>query len=648
MTLRRKKFPAIIQKSQLRRTAQKGAPMHLYTIESVRGHKRLRLHAGLTVFLVFAASVLIALVCLWLQPGSLREALQIFWQQPRLIFLNWFPALVFTAVLYFLIGNVFYGSAISGGIMAVLSYINLLKIEGREDPLIPSDIGLFREALNAAGEYQLYMHWDKVAAIALLVACAVVLGIFIKTPAPKLRWRLLSAALSVAVFIGAVHFVYRDTDLYNSFTVPYAYNIPSVFNTLGFNYCFLYNYNMYPIDKLDGFSKSEVEDWIEESADTSPAVTPNVIMIMCEAFSDLADEPMFAYDDETDPLAAFHQVADSDRAISGHIVVSNYGAGTANTEFDVLTGMQTNMIGVGTTSAFRVVRKETKSVASLLAADGYNTFFMHPGQSWFYNRTSVYQRLGISDQVFIEAFDESDYKGTMISDAAFLDELEADLQTRLIESDAPLFTYAVTIQNHQSYGYSKYGFEPDEVPLTVSVSDSSMESLSVYMEGIRDSSEMLLQLTEYLDTIDEPTVLVFFGDHRPNVGTACTELGLTYNQNATPEETVDTYATPYVIWSNEAYAEAIDLQAAYDALSLPENGYLSDNYLGAVVMQLIGRSGQDSYMDFLNELRLTLPVVRVRESTYCLADGTFTDTLTDEQAALVDKLAKWTYYQLKY
>lgn len=620
-----------------------------FCFEKLDGRNRLRMKPWLTVLALFGVSGFITLFSVWIQPGSFVESMRTFYHQPLLIPLNWFPALVLTAIAYFLTKNLFWGAAISGGVLSLLSYINLLKIEGREDPLIPSDITLIREAINAVGEYQLYMHYGKLLAIAALVAVAVVLGCYIKSSCLRRPWRLLCAAATLVVFLLSVQFVYRDKDLYNSFSVPYAYNIPSVFNTLGFNYCFLYNYDLYPVDKPEGYSKGEVEEWIESDTDAYeiPEVQPNVIMVMCEAFTDLSAEDMFDYTEEDNPLRDYYTVANSDRAVSGHIVVSNYGAGTANTEFDVLTGMQTNMIGEGTTSSFRVIRKETTSIASLLAENGYSTFFMHPGQSWFYNRTSVYNRLGISDQIFVDAFNETDYKGTMISDEAFLDELKQDLQTRLIEADDPLFAYTVTIQNHQSYTYSKYPDKPEDVPLTVEVSDSTMETLSVYMEGIRDSSAMLLELTEYLDAIDEPTVLVFFGDHRPNIGTADTELGLSFNQFDTTENTVSTYSTPYLIWSNQAYADAVDLDAAYERLQLPENGLLSDNYLGAVVLQLIGGTGQDAFFDYLNALRLELPVICYRESTYCLGDGTHTNTLTADQQALIDKLSKWTYYNLK-
>jgi len=312
-----------------------------------------------------------------------------------------------------------------------------------------------------------------------------------------------------------------------------------------------------------------------------------------------------------------------------------------------MTGMQTSMIGDSATYAFGTIRKETDSIASVLKENGYNTFFMHPGQSWFYNRINVYKYLGISDQVFEDAFELSDYKGPMVSDAAFLERLKSDLKSRMIESEAPLFTYTVTIQNHQAYTYKKYSKKPDPAQVSKPVSDSAMEQLSVYMEGVRDSSSMLLGLTNFLDTVDEPTMLVFFGDHRPNLGSACEELGLEYNKDVSPEGIVDTFSTPYVIWANQAYADAVDLNEAYGKLELPKNGYISDNYLGAVALQLSGHSGCNAFFDYLNDLRMELPIIRDKVNVYGLKDGSLTTTITPEQLKLVDKYAKWSYYLLK-
>lgn len=608
-----------------------------------------RMNSWVTGILLFGISLFITLFCFYIQQGPIIETLKSYIQQPLLIPLNWFPVFILTLILYFALKNVFFAGAISGGIFAILSYVNLLKIEGREDTLVPSDILLIREALNATQEYELNMHWGMVSFIAAMVVMAILAGIFIKSAVPKLKTRICGIIAGILVFCLALNTVYSNKNLYNNFKVLTHYNVPLVFNTFGFNYCFLYNLTLNSIEKPENYSQKEVEQWIAESGTekNESEIKPNIIFVMCEAFSDLSAEDVFTYSEEDNPLYDFYKVANSDRAISGHIVVTNYGAGTSNTEFNIMTGMQTNMIGEGVTSSFRAVRKKTDSLASVLKEDGYNSFFMHPGQSWFYNRVNVYKYLGITDQVFEDAFDLSDYKGPMVSDAAFLDELKSDLQSRMIESDAPLFTYTVTIQNHQAYTYKKYPKKPEPAQVSIPVSDSAMEQLSVYMEGVRDSSSMLLGLTDFLDTVDEPTILVFFGDHRPNLGSACEELELKYNKDHSPEGIVETFSTPYVIWVNQAYADAVDLNEAYGKLELPKNGYISDNYLGAVVLQLSGHSGYNAFFDYLNELRLELPILRDKVSVYGLMDGSLTTTITPEQSKLVDKFVKWSYYLLK-
>lgn len=197
--------------------------MKWITKETYRGKPRWMLSPLLTALVGLGMTGFITLVCVWIQPGSFLDTMRAFYHQPLLIALNWFPVIVFTAVLYFLLGNLFFSGAISGGVAAIMSYVNLLKIEGREDPFVPSDILLIREAMNAAGEYQLDLHWEKLLLIAALLAAAIALGIFFKTPKLR-RWpvRVLCVVLCIALFACAVRFVYTDKDLYSSFKVPYA------------------------------------------------------------------------------------------------------------------------------------------------------------------------------------------------------------------------------------------------------------------------------------------------------------------------------------------------------------------------------------------------------------------------------------------
>ncbi len=608
--------------------------------------KKRRLHtmSPVCTALALAAGTLLAGgVTLALQQGSLLATLSAFWAEPILFVLNLWPVAALALLFYFLLGNAWYGAGLTTLIWGLLSYINLVKVDARGDPFVPGDILLLTEGMEAVGSYQLNMHWGKLALLLGLSLALILLGTGVKSARPRLVIRLVAALTVVAAFGTTMAFLYPDSELYDRMEGPNRANVPAVYEAFGFPYCFLHNFNLYPVDKPPGYNAQEAasyEDTYRE-AEAAPETAPNILMVMCEAFTDLPNQAAFTYTGETNPIAAYNRLAE--QTLSGHLVVSNTGAGTANTEFDVLTGMMTNRIGTGTTSAFRVVHRNIDSIPRMLTQAGYRTFFLHPGQNWFYNRESVYSYLGITDQVFQDAFSRSDLVGDWISDAGFLRVLKESLEAR--QGDTPLFTYAVTIQNHQSYGAGKYGYVPDPPQTDIALSDAARTYLSVYFKGLQDSAAMLEELTEYLDSLDAPYLLVFFGDHQPNLGghyLAYRELDPNYGSTDTVEETLQPYTVPYLIWGNAAYRQDHDLLAQAQAWNLPET--ISSHYLGALTCQLAGYQGHDGYFDFLNALREQLPVSSVYG--YQLSDGSYTDTLPDDLQSLEDIRWKWQYYRL--
>lgn len=596
-----------------------------------------------TALALAAGTLLAGGVTLALQQGSLLATLSAFWAEPILFVLNLWPVAALALLFYFLLGNAWYGAGLTTLIWGLLSYINLVKVDARGDPFVPGDILLLTEGMEAVGNYQLNMHWGKLALLLGLSLALILLGTGVKSARPRLVIRLVAALTVVAAFGTTMAFLYPDSELYDRMEGPNRANVPAVYEAFGFPYCFLHNFNLYPVDKPPGYNAQEAasyEDTYRE-AEAAPETAPNILMVMCEAFTDLPNQAAFTYTGETNPIAAYNRLAE--QTLSGHLVVSNTGAGTANTEFDVLTGMMTNRIGTGTTSAFRVVHRNIDSIPRMLTQAGYRTFFLHPGQNWFYNRESVYSYLGITDQVFQDAFSRSDLVGDWISDAGFLRVLKESLEAR--QGDTPLFTYAVTIQNHQSYGAGKYGYVPDPPQTDIALSDAARTYLSVYFKGLQDSAAMLEELTEYLDSLDAPYLLVFFGDHQPNLGghyLAYRELDPNYGSTDTVEETLQPYTVPYLIWGNAAYRQDHDLLAQAQAWNLPET--ISSHYLGALTCQLAGYQGHDGYFDFLNALREQLPVSSVYG--YQLSDGSYTDTLPDDLQALEDIRWKWQYYRL--
>lgn len=142
-------------------------------------------------------------------------------------------------------------------------------------------------------------------------------------------------------------------------------------------------------------------------------------------------------------------------------------------------------------------------MATLLGDQGYSSLYFHPGNSWFYNRDSALSFLGIDERVFVEDLEDKSKMET-----SFLKNLK-QLVSERTQNGERLFTYATTIQNHQAYTYSKYDFEVPKVQTSVQLSDYAEELLSVYAYGVKCSSDMLLELTEYLNGLDDPYVLVF-------------------------------------------------------------------------------------------------------------------------------------------
>lgn len=582
------------------------------------------------------------LLSLWLQIGSFRNTMGYLLDTPGLLILNWLPMALLWVVLLALTGSACMSGGLTTLIWGMLSYINLVKIQARGDPFVPGDILLLLEGIEAAGSYQLQFPMGKLVLLLGISAGMMALGLVLKSPKMRPGLRVLGALAAAAVFAGALMGPYASKDYYNALPGPDRANVPQVFDCFGFPYAFLHNFNLYPVDRPEGYDRIEAAEYEQthRGERKEPQTAPNILMIMCEAFTDLPNAPAFTYSEQDNPVAFFNALTAREDTVSGQMIVSNIGAGTANTEFDVLTGMMTNRIGAGTSSAFRVVHRNTDSIPRMLAQEGYQTFFTHPGYSWFYNRESVYSYLGITEQLFNEVYGPEDYKGSWITDQAFLRELTRALEVR--EEGEPIFAYGVTIQNHQAYNAYKYGFLPEPVKTELALSASAGEYLRVYFEGLRDSDRMLEGLVNWLEERTEPWLLVFFGDHQPNLGPdflAFREIGEYPADLDSAENRLGQYRVPYLIMGNAAFRET-------GSLTRPEQTTISSHYLGAMACQMAGFEGLDGYMDYLNKLRLVLPVCSV--SGYMTADGQYLEELTGELWEQEALRWKWQYYRLKH
>ncbi len=609
------------------------------------------------ILLGLACSVVVTLFVLWAHPVSVLAMLGKMLRQPLILFLNWLPIALLTAAFAFAFRNVFFSSALVGLIAGVMSIINRVKLTIRGEPFVPRDISLIKEAADAAGSYDMTLPWFQIGCLVVMTAVFIALGVLLplkkSEDAPKKRGALVRVTgfvLCLAVLVGAVGLVYSSTDLYNSFETTEPYNLSSVNNELGFAYYFCYHFSTYKIEKPEGFDRDEAASW-ETGYESAPdAADVNVVFVMNEAFSDILNEDVFVFPEGENPMEVYNTMAEGENAWAGHIVVPYFAGGTADTEFDVASGMQTNLLNPAAPSltAFRTVNRDLDSIFRVFGADGYTSCFMHPGQSWFYNRENVYDWFGADESFFVEDFD-AEYKGSWVTDESVLRELVSRFEEKSAGGGLD-FTYAVTIQNHMSYTAEKYGdYVCPEVETTAELSPEIQTAVNVYAEGIRDANAMLEDLTEFYSEQSEPVLLVFFGDHLPYLGDnrqGYAELGLPAASVTGGEDPFAAYTAPVLFWCNDAAAEALDFANAIEALDLPADGRISACYLGAVVLELTGRGEVSPWFAFLNEMRRELPVLH--NGYYESADGEITTEPTAEEAALVSRMRCWAYYKLRY
>lgn len=617
---------------------------------AAKSKKKIQLGYIWTSILLVAFTLLLTITGFLLQPNDFHTMVSNVLRHPTLLIFNGFPVFVALVFFFCVFNNVFYSVALVSTIFHVASLINRFKIIFRDDPFVPQDVFLGAEAANIMTGTKMKLDFVVIGLVLLFTLAMITLGIFIKFKKVKAPIKIAGCITVVIMAILANGFIYSSREIYDRMPAKSKANVAEVFNDVGFNYCFLYNLSAYKMEVPDNYSKSAAEKLVKKytTVKTVPKEKTNVIIVMNEAFSDISLDKTFKFTAEDDPLKNFKEITQEKNTISGHLVVPNFGGGTANTEFDVLTGMQTVNMNTVPTSSFRLIHRNIKSIARVFSSDSYQDYFIHPGDSWFYNRANVYKFLGIENQTFVDQFKKpQDLKGSLISDKAAGEKIISQYEKNTDNGKNPVFNYNVTIQNHMPYTETKYGgLKVKPVPTDKQLSQQAKTLLSNYFEGVRDEDKLLKTLTDYFKDRQEPVILVFFGDHKPSLGDsylAYREAGININENGSIEQALQSREVPFLVWANDSASSGLDFSNEVKTLGLPQDNTISANYLGAVILQLLGYKGYDPYYDFLNELRKELPVItRYNFKT----NSGYTDKLSQKQQSLVNDLRIWQYYRM--
>ena len=606
--------------------------------------------ALLQLLLVAVMSAFVAVLSLKIQPNSFSFMMHQFVTQPMLILLNFLPTFVIMLFLASLTGNVFYGAAITDLLVCGFSVANRIKCYIRKEPLYPRDLNLFREAGQAVSSYHIDLPMKIIATVLFVAAVLFVLGRLLASKGGPMglrgliRW--LHCAGSVALGAALILTLFHSRGLYTSFTGTDFFNPLAAYNGLGFTYSFCHYLTTNSIDKPEGYSREEAAAWDNAEAENAAGKPVNVVIVMSETFTDITDADAFTYSEEEDPISFFHSMVARDDVLSGHLVVMNLGGGTANTEFDVMTGIQSEKLSRATSVAFRTIDHNVDSIFRFYEAAGYRTSYIHPGNRWFYNRYHVMPCFGVQSTTFLEDLTDPEILGEYVSDECTTDVLIDRFETDTADGSL-VFNYTTTIQNHMNYTLDKYGADYDLPPLQCKVDNLPEENriqLEVYIEGLRYADASLERMVNYFDSCGEPVLFVFYGDHLPFLGEDNLGFRLLGMETDDMEYEFSLYEPPFFIWANEEAKAVLDWDAAVESLELPST--LSACYLGAAITELTGLSGNSPWYQFINTLRREYPVVW--RDQYMTPDGSVLHELDGDGADQIAKWRKWSYYRMRH
>ena len=345
-------------------------------------------------------------------------------------------------------------------------------------------------------------------------------------------------------------------------------------------------------EELEQASQQALE-LAQQESDTTVAQQPNIILILSESFFDVTGLPGVTFDQ--DPLSAFHGL--QQEGISGTFYTRSLGYGTCNIELEILTGMNTGLLwGEDLYNMDPEVFSRLPSVPSVLSDNGYSTTMVHMYDDSIYHRAPMFQAMGFDQTYFQEdfaaidpqakdaAYLEEQREGSFYSDS-YLSKLLVDLYEQG-RGEGPQFLYGISMENHAPYDSQKYTGEELTVAVQSNLTGQGQEMLQAVCQGAHNASEALGQLADYFREQEEPTVIVFFGDHRPGVGltdggTVYSKLGMCSADYSrwSPQEMRELYSTDYLIWSNDP---------AYLPGQPGDTVDRGTNYLGVDLLNLAG------------------------------------------------------------
>lgn len=430
----------------------------------------------------------------------------------------------------------------------LLGIVNGVILANRVTPFTGPDLALLTDGMALLEKY--LPAWGVTVALVVLGFFALVL-LFLLIKGPrykgklKYRWNLPLVLAGALAFVGLTQLALEKRVLSNYFG-----NIAFAYEDYGYPYCLAVTIFDTGISCPRDYSEEEIariEKTEEELPETETEELPNIIFVQLESFFD----PMLVnyLDISEDPIPTFRKLMEE--YSSGYFKVPSVGAGTANTEFETITGMSMHYFGPGE-YPYKSILKETtcESAPYVLGELGYSTHAIHNNEANFYSRKSIFPNLGFDTFTSAEYMPEEDDKNPLgwTKDHVLTDEIVKCLDST---EDQPDYVYTISVQGHGAYPEEPM-LEDPEITVSGAATEEKNYQWEYYVNQIHEMDDFVGELVETLEDYPEDVVLVMYGDHLPTMDLKVEELENKY-----------LFQTQYVIWDNFGLEKEDENLAAY-------------------------------------------------------------------------------------
>lgn len=490
-----------------------------------------------TVLTVVLLPIILTLIVEMLSRNSFLAGIRFLYQNPVPFFVN--ACIIACTVLVALVfKRRFFVYLVVSAFWIVLGVVNRQILLKRVTPFNGTDIFMVKTGMRIMGKYYspaTIILWAVLAAAVLTLLVLV----FIKGPKVKEKISRVRNALIVGTMV-AVTFIAISVSIDTGRIASTFNNLPNAYKAYGFTYCFLNSVFDNGVRKPSDYSSENIVQLVDEidtdNADITQVTdkTPNIIIIQLESFFDITRMSNLKFSE--DPIPHFRALGEE--YSTGYVSVPSIGAGTSNTEFEILTGMNLEDFGAGEIPYKGILLKETcESMAYDLSANGYMAHAIHNNDATFYQRHTVYPNLGFDtftsmEYMYLTNMDYTQKK--WVKDTVLTDHIANCMD---YTPDGVDFVFTVSVEGHGSYP-NEYVPGMGRIRVT-STEGETQYAVQYYTNLIHDMDVFVQELVNMLSERGEETILFMYGDHLPS-------LGLEQENMADG----NLMQTEYVVWNN--------------------------------------------------------------------------------------------------